>query len=513
MRVILTGLLMVLAARLSAAPDGEQLQAMARSADVAGLEIAFEEARQALTDGQSTADNLRAMVDALIVSDPTVRAGMVAWLDQKPDSPYAATITAFIRYRDSFAVRGQGSTSETWPAAIDEFRSMQVEGSQLALQAYEAAPDFVPASDAVMTFQGTVRPLSTGAFEAVVAAVMADTPNRGSLQRAAYQALPQWGGEGLTAVARLCSAHALHVHDVPDYDIESCTIDLLAQHDFGRDARMMVADLLMQNDNPIFDKLRLSAGMIEGPAQAEDAMREILEDPEIGDLELAAIYDHSHAIPQGLPVMEPVVRDLVIADIRSRLEVDPYNVYLIRALMEAEGWDQLAPPLLSASDMVALNRDLLVASPYDPYAWVEFASGLRQLGRSDDPAFLSAQINAVAYSRHQSGPLHNLTGSLMRAAEDLAQDDYPGASEDVDFDALELTLCPLVRAERLLQQACAVPDEWDWSCSSSAEEAPRVAAAVADITARGWCTWERTAPLSEIRFLPVPVDVAALDLR
>ena len=510
MRHSLALILGAIASGAAALPSADALRDMARNADIAALEAAFDDAQQQFHAGAADADDMRDMVSALTVTDPAIRQAMADWIAADPSSPQAATIVAFNRYEDSFALRGERTASETWPAALDAFRSYQAEGTALARAAYDAAPDFVPAADAVMAFQATTRTMPPDLFNAMVAAVMERTPNRGSLRRAAYQALPQWGGGGPLEVAARCTAHADKVNDGMPYSVEACFIDAVTTYGFGQDSVRQAAHLLMTSEAAGLDDLRVTLGLIADPVEAQAALLAYLERETTTDVEQAQIYDANYAIPQGLPLMLPVVGARHVAEARALLQDDPYNRRLIQRLFDAERWDQLAPPLLSPEEVLTLSRDMLIGAPFDPEAWIQLTLALHGAGRGDDPAMLSAGINAVAYSMHHSGPLGNLRGDLMRAAQRLAEAGYPGVSDDTAFDGLELTLCPLVRADRLMTAACETPDDSDWMCGSNTGATPVIAALVAEIAARNWCGWERTAPLAEIVFLPVPVDLAAL---
>ena len=118
-------------------------------------------------------------------------------------------------------------------------------------------------------------------------------------------------------------------------------------------------------------------------------------------------------------------------------------------------------------------------------------------------------INAIAFSNHHPDRIRAFVGRKMthlhmieKAAEGAHQE-WKSFAQTVDRD--QTMICPLVRAVRLktyLAKIYEVPLDLD--------ELDKIEAYLLDAKARGACSHEMTAPIDDIVFEAVDVDVLAL---
>ena len=508
-RLLLALVLALCAAPALAQTSAQTLRDLARAGDFAGLQHQFDAAQAAVIAGRANPDDLRDMVSALIVTDPRIRAAMANWVETDPNSAPAAAINAFIRYNDSFTLRGEKSRAETYPPALDAFSRLQAEGLELALTAYAAAPDFIPATDAMIFYQTTMRPLTPRAFDAMLADVMALTPNPGTLERAGYQAQPQWGGEGPMAVAQMCATHAPLITDIPGYDAEVCFIRTVLDKGYGPDVQRLVVNLLRMNSNPLLADEQVLTDAIMDPVQRQAATLAYLQRETTIDADLAWRYDDGYVNQPGFVPMLDIVAARSVADARALLVDDPYNPTLLLRVLSS-GYSDAVAEGLSRSEQLALARDLVIAAPTSPQAWTHLAYALRHNGDDDTPAARVARINAVVYSNHDANVLSSLRWAIAQQASALAEDDFAGIGTDPAPEGVDQLPCTLIRATRLLAEACVNPDPGDSDCSSSGDQSPRFVATMAAIASHGLCQAAREDPLEAIRFQPIAMDLAVL---
>lgn len=505
LRLTLTCLIAILGAPALAQTVTATLRGLARVGDVAVLEAAFAAGQAAFMAGQASADDIRQMVSALTVTDPTIRATVADWHATMPESPYVSVIMAFNAYRDGFSVRGEASRAETYPDALTASARLHDAGMTFALQAYAADPDFVPASDAIFRLQTTTRNIDPLTFDDIVARVMSETPNRGSLSRAIDQTRPQWGGAGAGDVGRLCDLYADRVQDVADYDAVTCFIDNVYFYRYPPDVLEFASYLLQDTDNPILDHVRWAQPMTSDAA-TELRVRNYLLEPTNMDVELARLYDGNFSHIMGLAPLTPLVGARNMADTRRELRDAPYNPDLLTRILDAESYNPIGDRPYSSAERFGFARDLAIAAPYDATSWTQLSQSLHGLRYRNplDQTEDAVLINAVVFSNDGSGLLWNLTTGKLSVAEDLVEMETPLAVQ------AEVAICPMLRAERLLLASCEDPGLYDWICDMFPEKAAEIAAISAPAIAAGLCEWERTAPIGDIRYTPVPVDLMAL---
>lgn len=262
MRPLLSGILFLVSATFAqAAIQPEDLRELAYQGDVQSVEAAMAEAHQQSLTGEISYNDLRDLVGVLTRTHPDMDDFRVLWLEQLPTSPYAQMATAWSLYNDSFAIRGGALPRETPRPAMQAFSRMQNEAMQLALSAYDAAPDYVPASDGIIRMQLTTKTLWSWMIRSVIADTMTTTPNLGSLLRASYLSNPRWGGAGQQYNVNLCEDYFDKIPEHPDLTKDACIVILLHANDQLDGNWDFVADVLDQDDHELLINARVSRAL------------------------------------------------------------------------------------------------------------------------------------------------------------------------------------------------------------------------------------------------------------
>lgn len=488
--------LLLLAAPAAAEPTAETLHALALAGDVPAVEAAFDDAFAAVRAGDLPADDLRAMTEALMVSDDRVRAFVETWLAAEPDSPHPHAVLAFQLRDEGFRLRGGEVMAWTYPEAVEAFHARLADSMDLARRAIALAPDHPPSIDAVLSLQTVTGAMAPDTAEDFLRSAMEATHDRGVLVRATALALPQWGGGGLPEVARLCAEFAPLVEGVPGYTADHCVADALFTHPFQVEAEGASRTVLAAPAGLFDHDLRLRAAINlhwESPETAELA-RTLVEEPGLADLELALNYDTVVARPRGWPLVGNDVLARAQARAWERLDRDPHHLVSIDLLL-GQGPFPGPPGLpegLSPEEALRLARLRVEAAPYDPDSWATLAGALAANGATpEDPRFEASSINAVAYSNHRPLPLMAYVDHRGLVFEGLSAG-----------DSREVAACEVVRADRLLREVCASAGPREWVCAETDFLHPRWSAALDYAEAGGLCEWDRAAPLAMIALRP-----------
>ena len=514
-----------------AAITPEQLRQMAYRGDIHGAEAAFRAAHQETRNGTLQYDDLRRLVSTLIVTHPDVLAFVVDWRAEYPDSPYANSLWVFQNDKIASAIRTKAPARLVHPRAMQTFGSLQREGMDVALQAYAAAPDYVPASDAVLTLNQTTRMLRWSKHLQILTDVMEVTPNRGSLFRASLITRPEWGGEGHTDIVRLCNMFAAKVPDVPDYNPVICTIDLIhassVTPDHGRAFSYKLIDDALSGDvdHPRLARARANRALDLNLQDERSAVISYLSQPGLFDDQMYVAFLSQHVPRYDLPDghTDPQVsrfialyKDKLAKFVEEGLLHDPYAPDVL--LRGYEIYDDRTQEGGADHTRIQelLRKRSVAASPYAGSAWRNLAVFLqRGYPPGSDPALSvtaldPVYINAIYYSRHHFssiGAFLNKKSNLYSALRDLEERDLPNPL--LKGQELAWVACPIVRLSRLLEDSCKGRSECE---TVFTYDMNRAAGIVADLAKAGLCGAERNAPLQSLYYTePRPYDLGALN--
>lgn len=496
----------------------EMARELAHNADIDGLETAFSALGQDVAAGTAEQDTQRIAYVAFSTTDPAMHSAVAAWRDAYPNSIYAKTAEIWTNYTIAWHVRGARLGRDTHPQAHRDFMALLHTAQTAALDVYDQAPAFLPASDAIFRTALVINPPRP--VVEYLAEIMQVTPNYGSVSRALHSTAPNWGGRWRDLV-RICKTFADQVPDMGGFDAVSCQIDagLNYAHDRKRVAKL--ARKLDGFDSEVLQPWRLEDALYLRPRRegADDVARAVVEKEDFTDASMAMHYDAKFADPNGWPRMGGIVRERAYNDARESLKTDPYNPKLVALLREAMEYDMMR----GASMDMALRLDLaardVMFNRYDPEVWSTL-SHMFSVQRDYSDPFRSAPFaqNAAAYSNHNPRYVRLLVDywfALLHERE-LVRDPPPeidvtsamfqaarNAYDSLGDDAL---MCPFIRAQRVLE----------WSCLSSAD--PSFCGAMPDQSAaygavftqaqdRDLCSTELWSPVEELIYTPVDVDI------
>lgn len=512
----LAALASILAGASFAQVTPDALRALALAGDVEGLEAAFAEVHEAAREGRLTPDEVRAFGRPLHLGGGPVWTVVDDWLRARPDSPYANATRAWQLDARAWGLRGTAPARDTWPEAMAGFVAAEHAAWVHGLRAHEAAPDFVPGSDALLALDLHVGELSDADFDTLLAEVMEATPNHGTLLRAAGRTRVEWGGGGPDAAWVICTTYAPVVTDAEGYDADACMAEIILRQGFGGPIRQVAADVALSRPEPWLDRARLEVARFVPVAGGDRLLREAVADRLASDLsltdtlDLALTHDVAHALPDGRPGVFGDVLVRVQAEARDTLRLHPADPEAIDALLWSMAPAGVELPHASPEERTALLRARLGATPYDPETWSELARASLDIMDPLDERHLPYGINAIVYSNHGYNELGALLGGfdarLMAAnwPRGLVPE-YPSLPEEEMAALLDRVLCPIVRAQRLADAACEEARGMEAAQCRGGGPAPRIAAAVDYAEAGGFCPWERAAPVASLSYTPVPL--------
>lgn len=514
MRFFLSLAFVLSATSVVAAISPEEMRALAYANDIDAAEAAMAEAHAESLTGETSFEDLRALVDILRTTHPDVVDFVGAWRVAYPDSAYPKAIQAFQLNDLSWHYRGQEFADKTHPDAIWAFRKMQDEAAILASEAFEISADFLPASDAVLTMQLATRHLRPARFEGVQRMVMSRQPNTHTLYLAARTAMPQWGGGGNRAIRQLCGFYAVLVPD-PEYSTDVCAAEMIAAFGDDQKAGEFLDTVISASDHPNLWEARIRRAMHHRTPADRAFLMDHLAQPGSTTGFLPHFFRYwFDQDADSLQLLEDVNRRMQ-AEARAALRHDPFNgEQLTVALGDYVPFAQSHNGLWKDSDI--LRRRMVLARPFDAATWTNATTGMPEVYEAatirDQDAYF---INAIYYSDHGMSEVLALYGRKYRMyyryhdanVRYQITPDYLSEEEEI-----ELLLCPIARLSRMVRVHC---ETFEGStpvlmCDPTHGAAPKAAFILADRGAEALCPDEMAAPLVELGYLPLPVDLGPL---
>ncbi len=510
-----------------AAITPQELRDMAYAGDIDGVEQALRQAHQETLDGTLTFEELRELNNILIVSHPDVLDFVEDWMEAYPDSPYAKTLHVFHTRDIAWAIRTIAVARRVSPEVMQTFRAMQDQGMDLALSAYAMAPDYVPASDAVLLHNFTTKRLSPSEHLDILTAVMEATPNRGSLARASILASRKWGGPGYSALIGLCDQYAAKVTDIENYTPEVCSIDLIHYYPPTDQGRAYSYDLLEDHDHPYLAKARAQRGLDRGLPEDADDVIAYLSHPDVLDNEMIRLFRERFAPTEKVESLIALYDQQKRQFVEEGLLHNPYDpevlfrafdYYDVRVTMQGTTIPDNAEEMREFGYL--LTRRYVAASPYSGGAWQRMANAIPDSFQSEQNLRRQAitydpiRVNAVYYGGHDDGSLYGYLQSklaIFRKLRALEEEGRPNPFSEAE--ELDHVLCPLVRLDRLHRARCEADGLNDQSCYLWAPSIQAdIRQSVTAIERQGVCRYERTAPLTDLLYTePMPFDLGELN--
>ncbi len=423
------------------------------------------------------------------------------WLAAKPDSPYAAAALAWLHYKRAWEYRGNSLVRYVSAEAWDHFRVERDLAEEMAERALEEGDDFLPAIDALLQLRrigGNKMPVSPLVMRALNVA-----PGRHALLLGLQALDPKWGGNP-AEVAALC---ADAVPKIPDYSEELCLIDTVFTLGLSGAARATALGYLDKQDEAFLDNDRLDAYLNEWrdrPEAKDEAMRILdAQGGNASEWELNA-YATQFGRRDYYEAMHPKLRE----NMRDRLAYSPQESsvvgWLADDIMRRHSYQD---PLDAPKEAFAMWLDTLELSAFDGNTWLlgshidSIANGAWDYERRK-PFF----ENAIYYSNYRPYAFSEymmFLGQLYQIATNPKMRVSPGvAFDDAKIEAA--TSCEMVRAVRFFYEACQMNPS-DRGCRTFGVVEEAIASARKLLDEEG-CERERTAPLEELAYSPVPIE-------
>jgi len=447
-------------------------------------------------------------------SHPTILALSERWVKEQPDSPYAHAARGWTLLHIGFLARGGATIRDTYPDALALADRYFDEAMVEAERAYTLAPDLVAASD-LFIVAGMVatrpRPL-----DEVLAEVMAQTPSRGTLQRAANALSPRWGGS-IEAVFALCDRYAATVPDVQGYTVDVCKADLLQETNFSAADRSVVAGIVAASDHPLLKPARILQKIQAADTSAafQEELEAYLFDTTVTDTHAAQYLDLTFYLPQQRPMISVGVWMRKLSEAWDKFDRDPANYWLMSDLtVEAIG-DQPIRPRLGATERFVMNRDALALAPYEPGLWATLAGLSGNWSRDRLRQRNALYENSIVYSNHSGWALTAYANvlawdfSLLSMARTSGDGSFAGIPAGDYSDDTEDLLCPFARATRLYALRCQAGEADPERCTYDFASKEWSGAADA-INAGGLCATELQGDPETLMFQGHAVDLSKL---
>ena len=496
--------LCLVAGGAQADPAAEQVRRDAYAGDVDAVEAAFAQAHKDHSAGLLPLDDLRSLVSVLNTTHPDLIAFQSQWLTAYPASPYALTLRANGYFDAAFRARGHEFSNRTHPDALQAFHDLGEAATQMALQAYDIAPDYVPAADTLLSLQNVTHPLDDAAKFALTDDVMQFAPNLGTLQRALSSAEEKWGGAGLPEIKRYCDAFAGLIPTEPGFTTDVCIARIVGWNArTGPEieaARQLAETTGHVNLGGLRRQLALERRSPADRAVLEAYLLQRGNDDWWTATQFAQSFDVTPDIDNALRTIDW----LALSRRRDWLRHDPFNAGVIDFLLN-QAWStrpgKAGHPVLTDGTRRMLRKRLTLAHPFDAAVW--FETGQYMFVDSDDDApFAPYFENAIYYSQHDAGILQQVMIMTLRALQ--TEDWLSGATGDaapaITRDAAQL--CPVIRLSRVFEAVCA--NALYGTCEDMSEAYP-MAAIKAAVTSNNLCQHERTAAVQDLLYAPVTI--------
>ncbi|MGB8813204.1 MAG: hypothetical protein WCC57_08460, partial [Paracoccaceae bacterium] len=419
---------------------------------------------------------------------------------------------------------------DIYPEAMQKFADLHGEALDHALIAWEIAPDFVAAADAVVRLSPTIG--SKRNLQAYVAQIMAATPNYGTLTRAAWALSPSWGGS-IAQVYDLCDSYAAVVKLDVAYSIATCRIDMIYRGGIYGEARDIAREALLADDSTVLEYARVDEAT-NGNGPPDDRIKVLakyLGSGEATDANAARVFDDMvSTIGSPLPAKFPQTLANHLAWARDTLRHDPGNANMVFAyIRDQKNAYSLGGPKANPLEARRVLRALLRTAHYNPTA-LQMLGGIEQyIGAQQNPGALQdpalgddAFINAMVYSNHRSAYMDARIDARLPwfvQARSGGKDDAANLATHEHLARFDTDIvCPMVRMIRLKQATCmaeGIPmpncrtllGVMDPNSDLIALGATALTDVLTDVERRKACGFERSAGIEALIFEPRQVPM------
>ncbi|MDA8747736.1 hypothetical protein N9M66_05950 [Litoreibacter sp.] len=481
------------------------------------LDAALDLQKEAVNRGTVTQDQQRETYISFSRSDPKMHGFVRNWVKDMPNSLYALTAQVWVNYNIAWFVRGDEAAHQTYPDAMNVFSRLMGDALHLALKANALDNGFVPASDAILRLglQKTLpRPV-----EDYLAEIMEISPNYGSLLRGFSSTHPGWGGRW-SDVEQMCNTYAALVPDFEGYTSRICKLDAAITAKHHHNIQSGYIETLEDFEHPAIKDYRLYAALFlfSNVKIVDELARAQVMESEFTNVSRAVEYDRFIAAQHGWPAQALNVYARAIKEAEDRLPTDPHNPELLKTLALETVNGTAVPNQPSYEERIDLLKRSLVFQPYNKVIWNEWFTMQFAHWVPDAPLAAEATLNnAVVYSNHDPHRvkdamdyyfnLADFQGKLYDKAEEMPKIEKQRflASQFMEMSQVEF-ICPFIRAHRVWKEVCAYSTE-NMQCYPREAEVSGYQSLLTHTQANDMCLKERTSPIQEMFYTPVPVDL------
>lgn len=292
-----------------------------------------------------------------------------------------------------------------------------------------------------------------GRIKEIVADVMRAQPNAHTVELAAKDLAPNWGGS-LADMFDTCATCAPMGRAITYFSPDYCMIQVVYQARIGGKAQDYANILLDRSTDLRLDFARRQRA-VDSHDQSDKAKAMIaayLDDPDRTDTRMASHFDTVFGYRDHPPPHLPDVKACATAKARQELPFNPYDPALLQAASDAL---PPAPPGRPSPESEPGREYLklaLVVAPHSSDLWQAFGSSYDyeadpDAGHTKGDPF---SHNAIIHSNYKTEYLRNYVEKLMRRYSNwmsMRGHDATGQPSEAMFDdKLTETSCAVVRA-------------------------------------------------------------------
>lgn len=200
----------------------DDLRALIKANDAAGLEKKLDEVQFAVQTESYSFEDQRELYEVFMTTDPVVEQFIKDWGKLDVISPHLPAATFWNLYHHLWIARGDKSVRKTYRKAMERMYDYVSQANPLAQYMFEKFPDFAPGSYAVLRMQLFVGQGQD--LEPLVEKVFEHATAYEALQLARHSVSPSWGGS-IEQMYAICEKFAGRVTDRPGYSVEICKIE------------------------------------------------------------------------------------------------------------------------------------------------------------------------------------------------------------------------------------------------------------------------------------------------
>ncbi len=513
MRKFLLCLVVSIYATTAMADIQDEVQKLALAGDYESIETLLEKVHAESVKTKNY-DDIRVSNAPFSTTNQDIIQTVDAWVSEMPDSPYANAAAAWVHNRLAHEYRGSSIGYQVSKFAWEAYRTKKRLAHTHAWAAYEAAPDYRAASDAIIrTREGGMSDEQVLEF---VQDVIATGSDFGTVNRANQQIGSMWGGS-LQNIHTLCTLNdgASGIH----YD-RCVALGLIYNNAPGEQQHLAFKLLRAEEEEGKHENPYTLKGYTEGyyPITGDnerDVYNLMVEATKNGlNLQTAEhmAYTLSHRGPLPNLLMLDV-RNAYMGVAKARLEIDTHNTELILGYIKnsLDNFGEVRDGE-TAETLYELWKRSVKYGQYQREVWLKGAHLVRKMEHDELKALKVSYpyyINASVFSTEPETPLA-MQLNFFYAADQDARTELKKASDTqkiADLEAIiNFTQCPILRSARLVKAYCEINERNSSTCEETWLSTGRADEILANDQILQACPSEANASLYDLQHSPIPLE-------